>query len=283
MLSQFAPSVLPEIATQERFALIPASVITALTATVSPSAVIVYVALASFADRSGICWPSRKTLAAMTHFTVDHISHATSELRDAGFLTKETHKDGLTVYRLTITPLPQTQPPPAPVNSPPLRECADRTDQGTNQRTEEREAAPPPKPERRQPPSLSDCQLEAKARLAEDWRLPEDWKERAKQLRPDLASKLEEVAENFADFHRSRGTTSACWLAEWQRWIRREHAPRKQPGSLYGAQSTERRYPTPEQEKAPPKVVQAIEESNRRFREQCQRMGIDLRTGKRKK
>ena len=39
--------------------------------------------------------------------------------------------------------------------------------------------------------------------------------------------------------------------------------------------------PTPEQEKAPPsKAVQAaIENSNRKFREQCQKMGIDPDTG----
>ena len=109
MLSQVASSVSSEIATPERFSLIPASVLTALTARVSPSAVIVYVALASFADRTGICWPSRKTLAAMTHLTVNHISHATSELRDAGFLEKETRReDG--IYRLIVVPLQQSDP-----------------------------------------------------------------------------------------------------------------------------------------------------------------------------
>ena len=285
MLSQVAPSVLPEIAHQERFALIPASVITALTSTVSLSAMAVYVALASFADRKGICWPSRKTLAAMTHFTVDHISHATSELRDAGFLTKETRKDdGRTVYRLTVTPLPQTQPPPAPVNSPPLRHCADRTDQGTDQQTKEREAAPePPKiePSRQQKTALSKYHLQEKARLPENWQLPDDWRDRAKQQRPELEAKLGEIAENFADYHQSKGTLSACWLAEWQRWIRREHAPRRPSEGPQAARINERRYPTPEQEKAPPsKAVQAaIENSNRKFREQCQKMGIDPDTG----
>ncbi len=286
MLSQVASSVPPEIAHQERFALIPAAVITSLTATVSPSAVIVYVALASFADRGGICWPSRRTLAEMTHLTVNHISHATSELRDAGFLEKETRKDGKTVYRLTVTPLRHSDPPPTPVRSTPLRQCVDRTDQGTDQGTKEREAATEPpkiKPERRQKTPLSDCQLEAKASLAEDWQLPNDWKERAKQLRPELETKLGEIAENFKDHHRSKGTTSACWLAEWQRWVRREHTPRKQPGSPYAAQPSDRRYTTPEQEKAPPsKAMQAaVEESNRRFRDQCQRMGINPDTGER--
>ena len=284
MLSQVASSVPPEIAHQERFALIPAAVITSLTATVSPSAVIVYVALASFADRGGICWPSRRTLAEMTHLTVNHISHATSELRDAGFLEKETRKDGKTVYRLTVTPLRHSDPPPTPVRSTPLRQCVDRTDQGTDQETKEREAATePPKTKPEQRPSLSECKLQEKTRLADDWHLPTEWKERARKLRPELEPKLGEIAENFKDHHRSKGSMSACWLAEWQRWVRREHAPRKQTGSPYAAQTSDRRYPMPEQEKAPPsKAMQAaIEESNRRFRDQCQRMGINPDTGKR--
>ena len=137
MLSQVASSVSSEIATPERFSLIPASVLTALTARVSPSAVIVYVALASFADRTGICWPSRKTLAAMTHLTVNHISHATSELRDAGFLEKETRReDGITTYRLIVVPLQQSDPLRQRVV--PLRQRVDRTeDQRTDQQKQE--------------------------------------------------------------------------------------------------------------------------------------------------
>lgn len=287
MLSQVAPSVSSEIATPERFSLIPASVLTALTARVSPSAVIVYVALASFADHSGICWPSRKTLAAMTHLTVNHISHATSELRDAGFLEKETRReDGITTYRLIVIPLRQSAPPPTPARSTPLRQRVDRTDQRTDQQTQERAAATePPKiePERQRKPALSEYQLQEKARLPEDWQLPDDWQVRARQLRPDLTSKLGEIAENFADYHRSKGTLSACWLAEWQRWIRREHAPRRPSEGPQAARINERRYPTPEQEKAPPSraMQAAIENSNRKFREQCQRMGIDPDTGMR--
>ena len=287
MLSQVASSVSSEIATSERFALVPASVLTALTAKVSPSAVIVYVALASFADRTGICWPSRKTLAAMTHLTVNHISHATSELRDAGFLEKETRReDGITTYRLIVVPLRQSDPPPTPARSTPLRQRVARTDQRTDQQKQERAAAPePPKiePERRRKPSLSDYRLQEKTPLAENWQLPDDWRDRAKQQRPDLVAKIGEIAENFADYHRSKGTLSACWFAEWQRWIRREHAPRRQPGGPQAVRTNERRYPTPEQEKAPPSraMQAAIENSNRRFREQCQRMGIDPATGMR--
>ena len=286
MLSQVTPSVLPEIAHQERFALVPASVITSLTAKVSPSAVIVYVALASFADRSGICWPSRKTLAAMTHLTVNHISHATSELRDAGFLEKETRKNGITTYHLIVVPIRQSDPPPTPARSTPLRQRVDRTEQGTNQQTKERAATnEPPKiePEQRQKPPLSNYRLQEKTYLVENWQLPDDWRDRTKQQRPELVAELKKIAENFADYHRSKGTLSACWLAEWQRWIRREHAPRTRPEGPQTARTSERRYPTPEQEKAPPsKAVQAaIENSNRKFREQCQKMGIDPDTGMR--
>lgn len=141
MLSEVAPVVSPQIEVSERFALVPVSVIASLTAKVRPSAVIVYVALASFADRSGVCWPSRKTLAAMTHLSINHISKVTSDLQDAGFLTKEVGNNGLTIYRLTVVPLRKAPEPPnnppTQVNTPPLRKCVDRTNQGTDQKTRE--------------------------------------------------------------------------------------------------------------------------------------------------
>ena len=73
----------------------------------------------------------------------------------------------------------------------------------------------PPKiePERRRKPALSKYQLQEKARLPEDWQLPDDWRDCAKQQRPDLVAKIGEVAENFADYHRSKDTLSACWFA----------------------------------------------------------------------
>ena len=192
MLSQVASSVSSEIATPERFSLIPASVLTALTARVSPSAVIVYVALASFADRTGICWPSRKTLAAMTHLTVNHISHATSELRDAGFLEKETRReDGITTYRLIVVPLQQSDPlrqrvvPPTP---------ARRQNRPENRPTKTERAAAPEPPRSNLSDGenlpLSAYQLQEKAPLAEDWQLPDDWRDCAKQQRPDLVAKI---------------------------------------------------------------------------------------------
>ena len=277
MLSQVAPVVSPKIEVSERFALVPVSVIASLTAKVRPSAVIVYVALASFADRGGVCWPSRKTLAAMTNISVDHISHATSELRDAGFLVKETGKNGLTVYRLTIVPLRKSpepaERPPVHVNTPPCSYEQTGTDKGTNQKT--REAATTsdevkaPAVKAQAVVSLSEIQQKP---LPDDWVLPDDFRERARKTRPDLTSRLDSIAENFADYHRSKGTLSRCWASEWNRWIRRE----RQVDERHGRLPVVRRYPVPGCEKEPPTALEqaAIEASNRKFQEQCREMGL---------
>lgn len=300
MLPEKSFAVSPQIEVSERFALVPVSVIASLTAKVRPSAVIVYVALASFADRSGVCWPSRKTLAAITNLTVDHISHATSELRDAGFLTKEVGNNGLTVYRLTVVPLRKapdktrseafqtaSRPdkheatPPVRANNPPCSCEQTGTNQGTDQKTREAAEAftattsDEVKPTAVKAPavvSLSDIRQKPKTPLPDDWKLPDDFRERARKTRPDLENRLDTVAENFADYHRSKGTLSRCWASEWDRWIRRE----RQVDERHGRLPVVRRYPVPGREKEPPTALEqaAIEASNRKFQEQCREMGL---------
>ena len=291
MLSQIAPLVSPAIvATPERFAFLPASLLKALNASVSHGAFVVYAMLATFADRSGHCWPGRATLAEMTGFDVEYISRLTGELERAGFLRKRYRPDGRVDYYLLVVPVDGGASPRGKTSTPPVEEFPPLTENGTPQETErarEPEPEPPPPPAREpepEPPALSVCRLQARTALSDDWQAPDEWIEWAGQQRPELASTLGEIAENFADYHRSRGTRSACWTAEWRRWIRRERAPRSPVGAPQGAQSpkaTDRRYPTPEQEKAPlPAAVQAaIEASHRRFQEQCRQMGIDPATG----
>lgn len=268
MLSEVAPVVSPQIEVSERFALVPVSVIASLTAKVRPSAVIVYVALASFADRSGVCWPSRKTLAAMTHLSVDHISKVTSDLRDAGFLTKEVGNNGLTVYRLTVVPIGKHVDPPVQANTPPCSYEQTGTDQGTDQKTRETAEAFTAEAKAADVVSLSEIQQRPKTPLPDDWTLPDDFRERSRRTRPDLTERLDSIAENFADYHRSKGTLSRCWASEWDRWIRREYSPGKLP--------VVRRYPAPGREKEPPTALEqaAIEASNRKFQEQCRQMGL---------
>lgn len=48
----------------------------------------VYVAIASFADEHGHCWPKRKTLSEMTGIAPNHISVSTAKLMRLGYLLK---------------------------------------------------------------------------------------------------------------------------------------------------------------------------------------------------
>ncbi len=288
---------------REPFALIPLSIVRALSGTCTRSAVLIYCALAAHADRDGRCWPGRARLGDIAGLSERQVSRATAELERKGLLRKESLPGGRVDYYLT--PLPPPTPraiPPDTAVTPPLTPLSPLTDQGT-EKTTERAREPDPEPAE-QAPSLSvasgeeeaeaegrhdnspvsACRLTGRTPMPEQ--IPEEWEEWAMAQRPELAGTLGEIAENFADYHRSKGTRSACWVAEWRRWIRRERAPRRLQEALRGAQApqpTDRRYPTPEQEKAPlPKAVQAaIEASNRRFREQCRQMGIDPDTGSR--
>lgn len=286
MLSQVSPAVSPLAAPREQFAIIPLSTVRALSGTCTRSAVLIYCALAAHADQEGHCWPGRTRLGDIAGLSERQVSRATAELERKELLRKESLPSGRVDYYLTpLTPLTRATPPPDTAVTPPLTPLSPRTDQRTDQRTErEREPEPPPpEPEQQRDNPLSECRLQTKTALAEDWQMPEDWREWAEQQRPELAGKLDEIADNFADHHRSRGTRSACWTAEWRRWVRRERAPKRPVEGPQATQASDRRYPTPEQEKAPlPKAVQAaVEESNRKFREQCRQMGIDPDTGAR--
>jgi hypothetical protein len=286
MLSQISPAVSPLTAPREQFAIIPLSTVRALSGTCTRSAVLTYCALAAHADQDGHCWPGRARLGDIAGLSERQVSRATAELERKNLLRKETLASGRVDYYLTpISPLPKATAPPDTAVTPPLTPLSPLTDQGTDHQGTEREQEPEPptaEPEQRDN-ALSSCRLQTKTALGDDWQIPDDWREWAEQQRPDLTSKLDEIADNFSDYHSSRGTRSACWLAEWRRWVRRERAPRKPTDGLQAPQASDRRYPTPEQEKAPlPKAVQtAVAESNRKFREQCLQMGIDPDTGRR--
>ena len=110
--------------------------------------------------------------------------------------------------------------------------------------------------------------MTAKTALPDDWQLPEEWRVWAHQQRPDLAD-LDAVAGNFRDYHLSKATRSASWIAEWRRWINRE---RKAPASRLQAPQTPPRYAPFPKPDAP--VLQAAWQ----YSEQ-QRIALLLRNG----
>lgn len=142
---------------------------------------------------------------------------------------------------------------------------------------EESEPAPQPTPAARPAAKAPVIPMAAKTTLPDDWELPLEWREWATQQRPDLAD-LDAIAGNFRDYHLSKATRSASWIAEWRRWINRE---RKAPASRLQAPQTPPRYaPFPDPKAPVPAAVQAaLEQGEQRRVEMLLRAGIDPATG----
>ena len=105
----------------------------------------------------------------------------------------------------------QRESEPAPAADPALPACGAHSDFASQ--------APNPLP-----PRATVILLPSKTALPDDWQLPEDYRAWAEQHRPDLAGQMDSIASKFHDFHLSKATRSACWIAEWRRWINRERA-----------------------------------------------------------
>ena len=82
--------------------------------------------------------------------------------------------------------------------------------------------------------------VQTKNVLPDDWQLPPDYRAWAEQHRPDLADQLDLIASNFHDFHLSKGTRSASWIAEWRRWINRERAVKPHQNATTAPQAVNR-------------------------------------------
>lgn len=76
-------------------------------------------------------------------------------------------------------------------------------------------------------PSASDVQSNPNgSRLLADWSVPADWRQWARENRPDID--VEKVAEMFVDhWHGKPGTEGqkSDWKATWRKWVRREKQP----------------------------------------------------------
>ena len=140
---------------REQFALIPFSILVALSGNVTRSGILVYCALATHADPQGHCWPGRSRLAEITGLSERQISRATAELVKKGLLRKTYRSNGGVDYFLLpvtpvtpVTPAANQTPPPDMADTPPLTTVAPRTDQGSDQKEQrEPEPDPPPPPE----------------------------------------------------------------------------------------------------------------------------------------
>ena len=107
--------------------------------------------------------------------------------------------------------------------------------------------------------------LPTKTVLNEDWTLPDAYRQWAAEHRPDLRDRLDTIAEGFRDFHLSKATRSASWIAEWRRWVNRERAV-KQQQKAPAAPRTQSRFPQAEAPEDPVAAAQAAERE-RAYRE----------------
>ena len=264
MVSACPSSFIPPFATalpqatppkREQCAIIPLSIVRAMFGNITRSGILVYCALAAHADQEGHCWPGRARLGEITGLTERQISRATAELEKKGLLRKEYRANGMVDYYLL--PVSPETPPPVTAVTPPLSPLSPITNQGTTQK-EQRESEPAQATEPQQPPigahsdfashqeqeptpTATVIPLPSKTVLPDDWQLPDDYRAWAEQHRPDLADRLDAIASNFADYHASRATRSASWIAEWRRWINRERAP-KAPQNAQQATQPANRY-----------------------------------------
>lgn len=83
-----------------RHARIPASVIPRL-AGLSKRAVVVYLAVAAHADKDGVCWPTRESVADLTGLSEQSVKKGGSELVQEGLLTHERVGSRRWLYRLS--------------------------------------------------------------------------------------------------------------------------------------------------------------------------------------
>ena len=102
---------------------------------------------------------------------------------------------------------------------------------------------------------------------------------RQQQQRPDLAD-LDAIAANFRDYHLSKATRSASWIAEWRRWINRERGPKAAVQRPQAPQTPPRYAPFPDPKAPVPAAVRAaLEQGEQRRVEMLLKAGIDPVTG----
>jgi hypothetical protein len=134
--------------------------------------------------------------------------------------------------------------------------------------------------EQERPATATVIPLPSKTLLPEDWQLPEDYRAWASKMRPDLSDRLDAIASNFADYHASKATRSASWIAEWRRWINRERAVKPPPNADKAANTPSRYAHLDLPEKPVSAAVRAsFEASEQRRIEQLRAHGIDPVTG----
>lgn len=80
----------------------------------SPSAKLVLITIANYADERGVCWPSQHLIARQTEQSIDSVQRRLKELEAEGFLTHKSRRRSSHIYCLLM---PQIKKPQDAVSS----------------------------------------------------------------------------------------------------------------------------------------------------------------------
>lgn len=80
----------------------------------SPSAKLVLVTIANYADENGFCWPSQALIARQSEQSVDSVQRRLQELVIAGFLSRKVRRRKSSLYQLLM---PHVKKPQSAVSS----------------------------------------------------------------------------------------------------------------------------------------------------------------------
>lgn len=202
---------------------------------------LVLIALANRTDEDCRCWPSQERLAGECGISVRALSDHLKALEDDGFITRETQHLGRgngsrTAYTLQLQALKNAPEKIAPAEIAPAIsvDCTGSRPRVTNH----------------QEPSINNkgCARADRvnprqgAVLPDDWLLPDEWAEDARQIafkakQPLSDTEIENEADRFRDYwHGKPGAAGRKldWRGTWRNWIRsyleRRPKPRNAPG-----------------------------------------------------
>ncbi|MCW2239539.1 helix-turn-helix domain-containing protein [Azospirillum canadense] len=188
----------------------------------------VLAALATFADETGLCWPSQSTLAAKLKRSRPTINRILQGLSNIGLVSIEHRRgrDGARLsclYRLRFVPEGEGEEPAATASG--LRRAADRDDSATN--------APCPPPSQKQvhpkqiPDSLASCAQAPVRTVPVDWMPTADDMAWARVRHTDID--LSRHVEAFVLRCQAHGYRYRDVSAAWRAWLAQDVAAGKAP------------------------------------------------------
>lgn len=157
-------------------------------------------------DHTRQCNPSHKLLAEECKMGLSTLKGHISALVDAGLVSiQHVYKDNQqrpNSYILNLDTSQNLATPPARIELPP----------GQNLATE---------------PEVETKKNKRATRLPDDFVVPNEWKDWARQTRPDLVN-IQSVADSFVDYWIARADAGAAklnWQSTWRNWVRNVKAP----------------------------------------------------------